>query len=205
MKKVLPAAAFAVLLIAVPAGFAQEGESGSQQVATEEHGTMAGWLWANFLVLAGIGVYFWRKNAGPFFIARSKQIRRDLVEAADTHKEAEARVAEVERRLANLEADIAALRSESQQEARAEMERIRQHTAGEIAKIQEHAEREIATAGKAARTELKRYSARLALELAGQRIRERMTPETEEALAHNFVEELENTVSGVPVTEAAKQ
>ena len=42
---------------------------------------------------------------------------------------------------------------------KSEHERVRQETAAELAKIRAHAEREIASAGKAARAELKRYSA----------------------------------------------
>ena len=65
-----------------------------------------------------------------------------------------------------------------------------QHTAAEIAKIQAHAEQEIASAGKAARMELKRYSAELAIDLAEQKIRARMTPETQDALVRGFVRDL---------------
>jgi len=64
------------------------------------------------------------------------------------------------------------------------------HTADEIAKIQAHAEREIASAGKAARMELKRYSAELAVSLAEQKVRARMTPETQDALVQGFVQDL---------------
>jgi F0F1-type ATP synthase membrane subunit b/b' len=71
-----------------------------------------------------------------------------------------------------------------------EIERLAQHTAAEIAKIQAHAEQEIASAGKAARTELKRYSAQLAVELAEQKIRARMTPQTQDALVRGFVRDL---------------
>ena len=64
--------------------------------------------------------YLIGKNAGPFFDSRSRQIRKDIVEADDRRKKAEARAAEVERRLASLEAEILALRTESQKEAEAE-------------------------------------------------------------------------------------
>jgi F-type H+-transporting ATPase subunit b len=179
------------LLIAVPTGFArEEGQGGEAKQAESEHGGGEIWKWANFLILAGFLGYLVGKNAGPFFAARSRQIRKEMVEAAEVRKEADSRVAEVERRLANLEADMAALRSQSQAEADREMERIRQRTAAEIAKVQAQSEQEIASAGKAARMELKRYSAQLAIELAGQKVRSRMNPQVQEDLARGFIEDL---------------
>jgi len=163
-----------------------EGEHGSKG----EHGNMEMWKWANFLVLAaGLG-YLVGKNAGPFFDGRSAQIRKEMVEAGAARRDAEARSAEVDRRLANLETEIATLRAEAQKEAEAEAQRLAQQTAGEIAKIQAHAEQEIVSAGKAARMELKRYSAGLAIGLAEQKIRARMTPGAEDDLVQSFVKNL---------------
>lgn len=156
----------------------------------EAAGNLQMWKWANFLLLAGGLGYLIGKNAGPFFAARSQSIGKDLAESQKTREEAEARSAEVERRLANLEAEIARLRAESQQEAKAETERLAGHTAAEIAKIQANAEQEIAAAGKAARMDLKRYSAELAVDLAEKKIRARMTPVTQDALVRGFVRDL---------------
>jgi F-type H+-transporting ATPase subunit b len=161
----------------------------------EEHGKMLGWMWANFCVLAaGLG-YLIYQNAGAFYAARSRKIRRDLIEAGDLKKEAEERAAEVERRLANLEAEIQALRAESQREAAAETERLSAQTKAELAKIQAHAEREIEAAGRMAYLELRRYSASLAVGLAARKIQSRISPETQASLVANFVQKLDGSVS----------
>jgi len=170
-----------VMAAALPA---QENSGG------EQSGSLDLWKWANFVVLAGGIGYLVRKNGPPFFAARSHNIRKDIVEAEAARKEAEARAAAVDQRLANLEADIAALRAEAHEESRAETERLTHHTAAEMAKIQMHAEQQIAAAGKAARMDLKRYAADLAVELAEQKIRARMTPATQEALVRGFVRDL---------------
>ena len=68
--------------------------------------------------------------------------------------------------------------------------RISQQTAEEIAKIQAHAGQEIAAAGKHARSDLKRYSAELAMGLAEQKVRARMTPGTQDELVDSFVRDL---------------
>ena len=158
--------------------------------ADQEGGSLQIWKWANFVVLAGGLGYLIGKNGGPFFAARSVKIRKDMIDAGDVRNDAEARAAEVDRRLANLEAEIAALRAESGKEEEAEAGRFGRHTAAEIAKTQAHAEQEIAAAGKAARMELKRYCADLAVGLAEQKIRARMTPDTQDAMVRGFVRDL---------------
>lgn len=191
---------FAAIL---PAGFAQEtpagqgkSESSKEESFAERHELAL--KWANFAVLAGLLGWVVRKNAGPFFLARSKKIRQQMIEAEEMRKEADARVAEVNRLLANLEAEIAALRAESQREASAERERSAQDMANEIAKVQAQAEQEIAAAGKAARVELKRFTAQMALQLAEARIRERLTPSVEDELVEGFVGDLNRPSSEVP-------
>jgi F-type H+-transporting ATPase subunit b len=168
---------------------AQENESGKK--AGEGSGAEDIWRVVNFVIMAGGVGYLIVKNAGPFFAARSKKIREEIVQGDEARQEAERSAAEVDRRLANLEADIASLRADSEREAQHEFERMRQRTAAEIAKIQAHGEQEIAAAGKTARAELKRYAADLAIGLAERRIRTRMNAETQDGLVAGFVHELD--------------
>jgi F-type H+-transporting ATPase subunit b len=181
------------LLAAVPA-FAQE----AAQEKTKS-GLSPTWelilLWVNFFILVGGLAYLVQKYGAPFLAARSQKISQDIVEAARIRKDAEARSAEVDRRLANLESDLAALRTESQQELKAQRRLAAERSAAEMAKIQAHADQEIAAAGKLARLELKRYSAELALTLARQKIQARMTPDTQEALVRGFLKELDHPVA----------
>jgi F-type H+-transporting ATPase subunit b len=173
-----------LVMLAAGLGFAEGKEGG------EGAGSLQLWKWANFLVLAGGLGYLIGKMAPPLFAARSQSILKDLTDSDKIRQEAEKRSAEVERRLAGLEAEIAALRADSQRESQAETERIASHTAAEIAKIQANSEREIADFGKAARTELKRYAAELAVDLAERKIRARMTPAAEDGLVRGFVRDL---------------
>jgi len=174
-----------------PAREAAQAGSSVEQREEQESSRLQLWKWANFLVLAGGIGYLAGKNAGPVFSARSRQIRKDMIEADEIRKDAELRLADVEQRLRNLETEIATLRSEAQNEARAETERLTQHTAAEIAKIQQHAGQEIAAAAKAARLELKSYSASLAIGLAEKKIRDRMTPADEDALVRAFIRDVQ--------------
>lgn len=151
-------------------------------------------LWVNFAILAGFLTWLIRKYGGPFFRARSERIQREIVEAAKIRKDAETRSAEVDRRLANLEADLGALRVESRREIESLERQQGSKTSSEIARIQTNAEQEIAAAGRAARLELKRYSAELAVQLAGEKIRARMTPGAQEELLRDFLQQLDRSV-----------
>jgi F-type H+-transporting ATPase subunit b len=171
--------------------FAQEAEKKEGHAAAqEEEGGLEIWKWANFLVLVGGLGYLIGKNAVPFFAARSASIRKDMEESLRLRREAEASAAEVDRRLAALGSDIAALRAESQRELAVGAERVGRQTAAQIAKIQAQAEQEIASAGKYARIDLKRYAAQLAIALAEQKVRARMTGAAQEALVESFVRDL---------------
>ena len=190
---------FALLLMLcwaawAPAAFSQVSESVTEKAAEKPESFAEKYelelKWVNFLLLAGVLGYMIGKNAPAFFAARSSSIRKDLDESERMRKDAEARAAAVEARLADLGNEIAALRGRSQAQAQAENERMSRHTAAEIARIQAHAEQEIASAGKAARMELKRYCAQLAVDLAEKKIRDRMTPETQNTLVRSFVRDL---------------
>jgi F-type H+-transporting ATPase subunit b len=184
----LLAAGPALMTVAAQEKRAEEAPGQTAEKPGEtEHPGMDLWKWANFLVLAGIIGWAVNKHAGPFFAARTRQIKKDMLEADDLRTQSEARAADVERRLANLDADLAGLRAESAHEAESETARLTSAAAAELAKIQAQAEQEIAGAAKAARLELKRYSADLAIGLAEQKIRARLTPETQDALLNGFV------------------
>jgi F-type H+-transporting ATPase subunit b len=180
------------LMAAVPA-FAQEAQEKTKSGLSPTLESIL--LWVNFAILVGGLTYLFRKYGSPFLAARSQKISQDIVEAARVRKDAEARSAEVDRRLANLEADMAALRVESQKELESQRRHAAERSTAELAKIQVRAEQEIAAAGKLARLELKRYSAELALALAGQKIQARMTPDTQDALVRGFVKDLDRPES----------
>lgn len=162
------------------------------------HGSLDLWKWANFLLLAGVLYWMGHKAAQSFFANRSRDIRKAILEAEEIRADAERRAADVDRRLANLETEIEALRREARAEEEAEAERARRELAAEMDKIQRRAEQDIAAAGKQARLELKRYSAELAIRLAEQKIRGRMTPQTQEALVDSFVRQMDGSAGARP-------
>lgn len=173
---------FAALLTAAPI-LAQEGEKHAEG---ESSMTMI-LLWVNFAVLAGGIAWLIRKFGAPFLAARGAKIQNDIADAAERKKTADARAAEVDRRLGDLDASLASLRADSQREIEAQKKRIAELTASEIAKIRTGIEQEAASAGKAARAELRRYTAQLAIQLAETKIQSRITPDADDQLLKAFL------------------
>jgi len=184
-----------LLLLSAPLYAQSQRESEAEKVKEStgitEHGSSS-LIWGalNFVLLAaGLG-YIIKKNAAPYFAKRSIEIRNGLADAAAASAASDAKVAEVDRRLANLEAEIDALRTGAQKEAAEDAERLRREAAAEIAKIQARVTEEIASASKSATLELRRYAAELALGLAEQKIAAHLTPETQDRLVGTFVKTL---------------
>jgi F-type H+-transporting ATPase subunit b len=146
-----------------------------------------GWKWANFLILAGAIGYVIKKKAPAFFSARDAEIQKNIAAARKMKEEADAHMADVEKRLAGIDADIRALRESARAEAAAETERMRSETDLALAKIQAHAAMEIEAAVHSARMQLKIYAGQLATDLAREKVLARLTPQTQDKLVGLFV------------------
>jgi F-type H+-transporting ATPase subunit b len=160
------------------------------EAAAEHSDPMLKWKWINFAILAGVLGYIIGKNAPAFFKGRTAGIQRDIREATKLREQAEARVREMEQRLASLGQEIEKLRGEAKEAMAHEGERIRQETAHQIARVQETAEQEIDSHAKHVTQELKEYSAKLAIDLAQQRIQSQMNGDTQNTLVDRFLHDL---------------
>ena len=186
--------AAALLAAATMAARAPEEGKGGHEAEGSSSETL--WKIVNFAVLAGVLGYFIGKNAGPFFKSRTEQIRHGLDEAARQKQEAEQNYAAMSERLANISAEIEKLRKQGLEEAGAEGERVRAEIERATARIRAQAEQEIEAAGKVGRRELRKYAADLAVELAQQRIRERLTPDADNALVAGVLQDLAKRPDG---------
>ncbi len=144
----------------------------------------------NLLLFVGLMYFFLRRPLGEAFRARREGIRRDLLRAEEERNAAVAKLKEVEGRLGRLNAEVEAIRAQTQREAAEESKRIEQATEEEIRKIREQARREIESAAKAARAALRAYTAEQSVRLAEELIRKEIRPEDDAHLLSEYVEEL---------------
>ena len=203
MRRLAAVLLLAVVVLAAPGVAAESGHAGHESGAAQSHESgghqdVTLWKWLNFAVLVGVLGYFMYKKAGVFFRSRTDEIQKAIAESARLKREAEERLAAAEARVANLAAEVERLRQSSRDEAALERERIRLETEQEARKIQALAEQEIHSAAKAAKQELKAYSAELAVGLAEQKIRSGLTAKADGVLVESFLEDLDRRSSSSP-------
>ena len=138
----------------------------------------------NFAVIfVSIGVLL-RKKLPGYFSGRTSTIQKGIEEARKMSEDARRRLADVEGRLSRLDAEIASMRQEAAENAKAEEQRILAAGEDERRRIVASSEQEIEMTANAARRELKSYVAELAVDLAEKKIR--VSKDTDEALVRAF-------------------
>ena len=154
------------------------------------------WKFVNLLVFIACALYLHRRFGRPIreaLRARSEGIKRELLRAREERDQALAKLAEVESRFANLDAEVARVKEKARAEADEEKQRISHATEEEIAKIREQAKREIESAGKAARQELRKFAAQESVRLAEGILEREIGPDDDTRLTSLNVQELGRT------------
>ncbi len=170
-----------------PAGENGHGEAGHSDLTT--------WKWIDFAVLAAGLAFLVVKTAGPYFRSQNEAIRTGIEDARRVKAESDAKVAQIEQRLKNLDQEIQAFRSESTQLVTREADRLQQETAQTMARLEAQTASEIASLGKAARAQLKAEVAGLAIAIARQRLAAGIPAETQSGLINRFVGHLKKVAA----------
>jgi F-type H+-transporting ATPase subunit b len=153
------------------------------------------WKWVNFGILAAALTLVAVRVGGPALRAQKEQIQRELTEAQRARAEADLRVAEIEKRLGNLDGEIEAFRRESSQRAELEGARIRQETSAMVEAIEERARLEMESLAGAARASLRREVASLAVSLAQKQLAAGLPQEQQVELVSGFLADLEKVAA----------
>lgn len=145
---------------------------------------------ANFAILVGLLVYFLKTPVSVYLVSRATAIRRDLVTAAEMRASAAAQLAEIERKLQSLPAELAALKTQGAQDVAAEQARIAQAAAVERERLIQQTRREIEMRLRVARRELTEHAAQLAVRIAEERIKRTITPDDQMRLVDRYTAQL---------------
>lgn len=174
-----------LLFTVVQAHAAEEGGNTATERATEV------FKWVNFAIVAGLLAWVFLKATPPLFQKNAEAISSAISKAGAAKSEAERQFREAETKLAQLQQEIAELRTTAQREIAAESERIRSVTRSDAEKVALAAKAEIEAAERAARIELKQSAADLAVKGAETLLVKQLTPKTQESLFDSFVESLD--------------
>ena len=143
---------------------------------------------ANFAVLALLLGWAAVKFLPNILRGRSETIQKNLVDARTATEEARGRLSAVEERLSRLDGEIAAMRTQSEQDSAADEQRIKSAIEDEKKRILASAEQEIAAATMHAQKQLQHHAADLAIEQAARRLV--VSAETDRLLVQSFAHRL---------------
>ena len=178
---------------AQPAHPPTDAHAADEHAADDEaHGNPMDMVWRalNFAILVFLLVRFLKAPIAAYLASRSTQIRQDLVTAADMRATATAQLAEIEKKMQALPAELDALKRQGAEDVRAEQGRIARAAEDERVRLLEQTRREIDMRLRVARRELTEHAARLAVSVAEQRIKRSITPEDQLRLVDRYASQL---------------
>jgi F0F1-type ATP synthase membrane subunit b/b' len=147
-------------------------------------------LYFNFFLL--VALIYWK--AKPILTAvadeRSISIRRAIKEAQQLGDETQSKLAEIEKRWAQLDHEIEAIQANAEAQMKQEEQLMLGETAADVHRILENSDREIEAAVRQARNQMRAFAANLAVSLAQQSMR--IDERTDRELIGAFVTELKS-------------
>jgi len=176
--------AAAIVLPASALAFSAEGENSGQGMLQGD------FKWVHFVIVAALFIWVFGKLLPPWFKSNADVIAAAINKAKAAKADAEAKLKEATAKLARLEQEVAEFRTSAERDAAAEVERLKAAMLSDAEKIATAARAEIDAAERAARSELKVLTAKLAIEGAEQRVSQRMTPAIQESMVGRFVQSL---------------
>lgn len=186
---VIITAALCLLLTALAAaGLASEGGEGAHHVDTAAQLKDFGWRVFDFALLFALIVWALKKaNVKGSMAQRRENIDKALKEAAEAKEAAERKFAEYSAKLAAANKEIDEIYAAIRNEGEAEKARIVAEAKATAEKIKEQAKQTAGQEVLKARAELRAEAARLAVELAEQNIKEKITKNDQDRLVGEYL------------------
>jgi F0F1-type ATP synthase membrane subunit b/b' len=176
----------AAVLLVLPLFLFLSAEEGAAKSATMDLLGKA----VNFLILFGGLAFVLRKPLAAMLGKRALDIRETFRLADESKAEAERKGREAEGKIAGLDEEIQLMMVTAQAVAEREKDRIAGLAAEESERVKRFTEQEIEQLTKAGARELRAYAAEKATSLAGERIRQKLTPADQSALIDKSIERL---------------
>ncbi|MEM7248536.1 MAG: F0F1 ATP synthase subunit B [Acidobacteriota bacterium] len=189
-RRILKQALFTLSACAVASGaFAAGGGDG------EHHGPSLIAKIVNTAIFFGFIAYMVGPSIKAHFIGRKKQIAEDLQAAQRAREEAEAKLAEIDARLKEVETEVGTIRSDAEKTAAAERERLIAEAEAEAGRIVAQAERQAADLESGAERQLREKAADMAVEMASQVLSKELKDDDHGRLFNQYVDGLTKAAS----------
>ncbi len=172
------------LLLPLVAAASEAAEGGHEAITF-----MGDWLprLVNFAIIAGVLVYFLRKPARDFFKNRSAEIEKALKESQEAREKAVAALAEMERKVRELETEVRSMVADAQ--VRGEKDKAALIEEGKKASkdIQEQVKAGIEIEVQKAKADLAVEASLLAVDLAEGKIKSGISKQDHERIVKEYI------------------
>jgi F-type H+-transporting ATPase subunit b len=156
---------------------AQAGHADEHAAGEAHHGPNYVALAVNFAVFAGALVYFLRKPMKSFFAERKAGIAQSFAAAEAARRDTAARMAELDARLAALDAQVQDILTRAAEQAAAERDVLLEAARAEAARLLAQAEAQVSDLESESVRRLKVVAAELSVEVARDIIEKQLAPE----------------------------
>jgi F0F1-type ATP synthase membrane subunit b/b' len=172
MRRYLLLGGFLAVLSASPFVSSLKAQDAQQQESPYEAGEddVTKWKLINtgiFVLVLGYGII---KLAPRFFNARSLEIQKAIKDATGLKIEADFRYSEIDKKMANLGAEVYKLKLQNKAEMEREHQRLLKETADGVEQINQHIAAELEAMQKDGIRQVKLHTANLAIGLAERRL-----------------------------------
>ena len=190
MRGKVRAVLLALLLVGLISGFVLASGDGGHH--PESGALLKDFLWRflNFGIVVAVLVYFLRKPIKKALAGRREDIENNLAEAKRIEKEAEARFAEYDRKLAQAIDEIAEIGDAIRREGELEKQKIIENAKVMALQIERDAEKAADLEVAKARTELQREAVLLAVGIAEDLLKKNFTKEDDTRLIDGYMQKV---------------
>ncbi len=183
MKRIMPGIfAFMALFGSALAMAAEEGHA-------EETTFLGDWLprLINFGIIAAILIYFTRKPIRDFFKSRTIDIAKAMQESKEARERAVAALADMDRKIKDLEAETAKMLAEAQTRGEKDRQALIEEGKKVVADIQTQVKQGIDVEVQKAKTALAVEASLLSIDLAEGRIKEKISGQDHERIVKEYI------------------
>ena len=182
MKKIVPGICTLMVVLAASVVAAEEGHA-------ETITFLGDWLprLVNFAIIAAVLVYFSRKPIRDFFKSRSVEIAKAMQESKENRERAVAALAEMERKIKDLEAETSRLIADAQTRGEKDRQSLIEEGKKIVADIQAQVKQGVDIEVQKAKTALSVEASLLSLELAEGSIKDKISGQDHERIVKEYI------------------
>jgi len=150
---------------------------------------MGDWLprLVNFAIIAGVIVYFMRKPVRDFFKNRSADIAKAIQESKEARERAVAALAEMERKIKDLEAEAGKMAAEARSRGEKDRQALIEEAKKMVADVDTQVKQGINVEVQKAKTTLAVEAAILSVDLAEGKIKEKISKQDHERIVKEYI------------------